>query len=102
MITEEQYIEFCDKADKMMAREGEVNQYDLRLGDLCNKDNKFQVNITGYREGNFGRWTDLEDFLSDKEKDTIREWVIANINVRRDEAKREFEKLKEELIAKQL
>lgn len=100
MVTEEEYNEFCDKAKRMQYCRDEAEQYYKMACAISDENNNFRVELTCSGEKMF--YSNLERFLPDKELTIIREWVIANINIKLGEADREFRQLQNELIASKL
>jgi hypothetical protein len=100
MVTEEEYNEFCDKAKRMQYCKDEAEQYYKMACAISDEDNRFRVELTCAGENMF--YANLERFLSGKELASIREWVIANIDIKLGEADREFRQLQAELIEKKV
>lgn len=100
MVTEEEYNKFCDKAKRMEHCRDEAEQYYKMACTISDEVNKFQVELTCAGENML--YSNLERFLSEKELTIIREWVIANIDIKLGEADREFRKLQAELIEKKV
>ena len=100
MVTEEEYNEFCDKAKRMQHCKDEAEQYYKMACAISDEVNRFRVELTCAGENMF--YSNLERFLSGKELASIREWVIAYIDIKLGEADREFRQLQAELIEKKV